>query len=227
MTARVRRATVALSPEEHVALLEATAQDAGVAAYDWEVGGDVYWSEEMFRLLGREPTDAEVEPEEFLAAIHPDDRTRIADAHAAYLTVIGASLEVLERDAMFGAAPPLMNVRYGLERCASLTGQLLAFARRKPAQPRRVDLRAVIEAAAQTLDRALGEQGRRARGRDRAPRAGHARGADERLRRRRAHHPAAPPRDREAVLGKRAPAGDRAAPRGALSATLTRGSSSR
>src|SRR5437868_12135805 len=41
------------------------------------------WSDEVFRIFGYEPGQIEVTNENFFRAVHPDDRSRIADAVAA------------------------------------------------------------------------------------------------------------------------------------------------
>jgi signal transduction histidine kinase/CheY-like chemotaxis protein len=52
----------------------------------WEIDsttGDVYWSDEMYRLAGLEVGTRPVPTEQFLAAVHPDDRQRVADVSAS------------------------------------------------------------------------------------------------------------------------------------------------
>ena len=48
---------------------------AHIGSWDWEVTSDhVTWSDELFRLWGREPQSEGLNYEAFLASIHPDDR---------------------------------------------------------------------------------------------------------------------------------------------------------
>ena len=76
------------------------------------------------------------------------------------LTVIQGSADMLRRPGL----DERKRIRFAeailrtAERAATLTGQLLAFARRQPLKPERIDLNARIEAMAELLDRALGER---------------------------------------------------------------------
>lgn len=56
------------------------AQDAGgIGVWDWDVVTDhAVWSDSFFRLLGLEPKPGPQRVETFFAALHPDDRDRVA-----------------------------------------------------------------------------------------------------------------------------------------------------
>jgi len=54
---------------------------ANIGAWDWDITtGALYWSEEIGHLLGYSEAVPETTYENFLAAIHPDDRQRVMDA---------------------------------------------------------------------------------------------------------------------------------------------------
>jgi PAS domain S-box-containing protein len=82
------------------------------------------------------------------------------------LTVILGNLETLERSlagtpAMQSGtrtATALAHARQGAQRAAALTQRLLAFARRQPLQPRRIELNSLISGTIEILARTLGEQ---------------------------------------------------------------------
>jgi PAS domain S-box-containing protein len=60
------------------AMLEQAQAIAHVGSWDWDVGKDrVSWTDELFRIYGREPGSIALHYEEFLAHVHPDDRSRI------------------------------------------------------------------------------------------------------------------------------------------------------
>ena len=51
----------------------------------WEIDsatGDVYWSDEMYRIAGLDVGTRPVPTDQFIAAVHPDDRQRMADVAA-------------------------------------------------------------------------------------------------------------------------------------------------
>jgi signal transduction histidine kinase/FixJ family two-component response regulator len=76
------------------------------------------------------------------------------------LQVIGSNLELLARDLPRDgeAAQRLGNAMAGAERGARLTGQLLAFARRQPLDPRVLNLGRVVREMTDLLQRTLGER---------------------------------------------------------------------
>ena len=69
--------------ESH-ALLEATERIAGIGGFRWDVGNDaVTWSDEIYRIFGRDPRAWKPTLAAFIAAVHPDDRPCVQDAIAA------------------------------------------------------------------------------------------------------------------------------------------------
>ena len=67
------------------ALAEAQAL-AHVGSWEWDVARDqVWWSDEMYRVYGLEPGQAEVTLGTFLEQVHPDDRERVRGAVDASL----------------------------------------------------------------------------------------------------------------------------------------------
>lgn len=74
---------------EREALLTEAERIAHLGSWAWNPRrGDVYWSDELYRMLGYDPS---VVPsvEAFFAAIHPDDRQRVMDLSA----YVGATLD--------------------------------------------------------------------------------------------------------------------------------------
>lgn len=56
---------------------------ARVGSWEWHVStGEQSWSEEAFRIFGRDPSEFPPTPEAFLDCVHPDDRQRVADGVA-------------------------------------------------------------------------------------------------------------------------------------------------
>ena len=54
---------------------------ARIGSWDWEtVGGDMWWSAELYRILGVDPAEYDPTVEDFHQLIHPDDRFRIEPA---------------------------------------------------------------------------------------------------------------------------------------------------
>jgi PAS domain S-box-containing protein len=52
---------------------------AHIGSWEWDVPANrVIWSDEMYRLWGREPGSGEIDYESYLASVHPDDRPVIA-----------------------------------------------------------------------------------------------------------------------------------------------------
>jgi diguanylate cyclase (GGDEF)-like protein/PAS domain S-box-containing protein len=69
--------------EAKLAEVQAVAQ---VASWEWVVAIDEgSWSEELYRIFGVDPDFFEPSYESFLAGVHPDDRSRVAAAHAEAL----------------------------------------------------------------------------------------------------------------------------------------------
>jgi PAS domain S-box-containing protein len=53
---------------------------AHIGSWEWDiVSNHVTWSEELYRLWGREPGSGELSYESYLASVHPDDRTLVAE----------------------------------------------------------------------------------------------------------------------------------------------------
>ncbi|WP_274378988.1 hybrid sensor histidine kinase/response regulator [Sphingomonas cavernae] len=77
------------------------------------------------------------------------------------LTIITGNLDMLRRALAEGAEPRVRrmvdNALTGAERAASLTQRLLAFSRRQPLSPRRVDMDALLAGMSDLLARSLGE----------------------------------------------------------------------
>src|SRR6185312_11066462 len=77
------------------------------------------------------------------------------------LTVVLCNVELLQRKKSFDqpdSAERLAAIRAAANRGATLTGHLLAFARRQPLQPKAVDLNAVVEGMRDLMDSALGSK---------------------------------------------------------------------
>jgi diguanylate cyclase (GGDEF)-like protein/PAS domain S-box-containing protein len=66
--------------ERHLALAQRTGAVGSVERY--LPNGGAFWSEEFYRLLGLDPQTTEMQPESFLAVIHPDDRNQMRDLMA-------------------------------------------------------------------------------------------------------------------------------------------------
>jgi len=80
-----------------------------------------------------------------------------------FLTVILGNIETIERLIAGSGVNPriqaaLAHARQGAQRAAALTQRLLAFARRQPLQPRRLDVNRLIAGTTEILTRTLGEQ---------------------------------------------------------------------
>ena len=62
-------------------LLRSAQQLAHIGSWEWEVGSrDVTWSDELFRIFGREPGGGAVDYAVYLSCLHPDDRHALAAA---------------------------------------------------------------------------------------------------------------------------------------------------
>jgi len=52
-----------------------------IGNWDWNIAeGTLFWSDEIYRIFGLTPNDFTVNYDTFLKAIHPEDRSRVADA---------------------------------------------------------------------------------------------------------------------------------------------------
>jgi signal transduction histidine kinase len=77
------------------------------------------------------------------------------------LTVVLGNLELVQRQraaAESGQAQALENAIRGARRAALLTERLLAFARRKPLEPRQLDVNNIVSGMSELLRRTLGER---------------------------------------------------------------------
>ena len=55
---------------------------ARVGSFTWDARSDrSTWSDEMYRIFDRDPSDGPLTGEQFFARVHPDDRQRVAQAH--------------------------------------------------------------------------------------------------------------------------------------------------
>jgi len=72
-------------------------QLANMGDYDWEIATDTNtWSDQLFRIYGREPQEFSPSYERFLSMIHPEDQERIRAIHQeAYAS--GEPYEMIER----------------------------------------------------------------------------------------------------------------------------------
>ena len=71
----------------------------------WEislVGEAGWWSQQMYRLLNRSPGSMALDIDDFLSAIHPDDRAMVSDFFARVRGLIGASSIYCRRDPALG-----------------------------------------------------------------------------------------------------------------------------
>jgi PAS domain S-box-containing protein len=54
---------------------------AHIGNWDWNfVTGEVYWSDELYRIFGCKPQESDATYDEFLIHVHPDDRERVNNA---------------------------------------------------------------------------------------------------------------------------------------------------
>jgi two-component system NtrC family sensor kinase len=68
-------------------LLRMVEQIAGVGGWEWDTAQDVLtWSDELFRIFGRDPNKWIPNLANFIACVHPDDRPGVQDAIAASVT---------------------------------------------------------------------------------------------------------------------------------------------
>lgn len=74
--------------EKSYALLRTIGRIGAIGGWDWDVAQDrLVWSEEVYRIFGRDPSDWAPTIPNFLACIHPDDRPGVNNAIEA--TLIG------------------------------------------------------------------------------------------------------------------------------------------
>jgi two-component system, cell cycle sensor histidine kinase and response regulator CckA len=106
---------VAVTVSAREELLVEAERIAHVGSWVWDVeGGNVFWSDEMFRILGYDPERDHATSEGFFERIHPDDRERVQHAAAAG-TVSGVAEQVDYRIAL-----PDGRIRY-----ATMNGAML------------------------------------------------------------------------------------------------------
>ena len=89
ITERVHAEQTLRASEEHLRLAQ---EAAGIGTWEWDlVTRHSHWSPEMFRLIGRDPADAEHTDHYALwrRAIHPDDRESVVAAARAYSRTLG------------------------------------------------------------------------------------------------------------------------------------------
>ncbi|HEU0054935.1 MAG TPA: PAS domain S-box protein [Longimicrobium sp.] len=85
----LERAHLLLAESMERQLAEAQAV-AHLGSWEWEVdGGEVRWSDEMFRIYGLEPGAEAVTLRGFVERVHPDDRERV-------ITVVRTAVETLQ-----------------------------------------------------------------------------------------------------------------------------------
>jgi PAS domain S-box-containing protein len=74
-------AATAQQLERERSLLQAVQKAAKIGVFDWDGrSNDVYWSPELYALLGRRPGEIEPTIENWNASLHPDDRGRAWEA---------------------------------------------------------------------------------------------------------------------------------------------------
>jgi PAS domain S-box-containing protein len=73
-------------------LLIQAERNANVGSWTWEIGSNhVYWSPEMFRILGYDPEKHQASFESFFAALHPEDRDQVREKSKRNLALGTAS----------------------------------------------------------------------------------------------------------------------------------------
>ena len=84
---------------------------AHVGNWDWEiVTNDFWWSEEVYRIFGREPADESVTLESFLGAVHVDDFATVSQAMATACAE-GTSLDIVHRISRPGNGIRIVHMR--------------------------------------------------------------------------------------------------------------------
>ncbi|MDH5676386.1 MAG: PAS domain-containing protein [Myxococcales bacterium] len=83
VTAEVEAVNALRKSEER---LEEAQRITHIGHWDWDIiTNDLYWSREIYRILGREPGDNAARYEDFIETTHADDRERVQAAVAAAL----------------------------------------------------------------------------------------------------------------------------------------------
>jgi len=81
------RAQASEALRDRDAKLQLALEANGMGLWVWDVPqGTLHWSDEVYRLLGREPGTVEADFDSWLAMIHPDDRVMVSDAGRAVLS---------------------------------------------------------------------------------------------------------------------------------------------
>jgi PAS domain S-box-containing protein len=76
-----QRRRAELTAEENRALLAAAEELANVGSWSLTPGSaTLTWSDQMYRIMGREPQSDVITTDSFLGRVHPDDRTMVQDA---------------------------------------------------------------------------------------------------------------------------------------------------
>jgi len=78
ITARVRTEQILRAKEAHLRLAQ---EAAGIGTWEWDLAtGHLHWSPQMFRMIGRDPGEAETLDHRALwgHVVHPDDRRAVA-----------------------------------------------------------------------------------------------------------------------------------------------------
>jgi PAS domain S-box-containing protein len=106
---------VAATVSTREALLVEAERIVHVGSWVWDVGtGDVFWSDELYRILGYDPEREPATAERFFEREHPDDRERVRCA-----SVAGATTGVAEQ-VEYRLALPDGQIRY-----ATMSGAML------------------------------------------------------------------------------------------------------
>src|SRR5690606_26625887 len=72
------RGGVTIGASAREALLLEAERVAHVGTWVWDIGADrVFWSDELYRLLGYDPDTVVASAERFFARVHPDDLERV------------------------------------------------------------------------------------------------------------------------------------------------------
>jgi PAS domain S-box-containing protein len=80
------RAQASEALRDRDAKLQLALEANGMGLWVWDVPqGTLHWSDEVYRLLGREPATVEATFDSWLAMIHPDDREMVSNAGRAVM----------------------------------------------------------------------------------------------------------------------------------------------
>jgi PAS domain S-box-containing protein len=67
-----------IESQRRLAMLERASEVAGIGSYEWDIRtGELYWSDNLFRLFGLEPGALRPTPEYVFARAHEDDRDAV------------------------------------------------------------------------------------------------------------------------------------------------------